>query len=195
MWKHQSTKQNTVRNTEEMSLANRQSPHPTRLHLNKCVCVSAHFLKATSWSSALKSNVSSSLPWVCISKVWRGWDKGEERRGGPFGGGNAGLSYPTDICRPLCHKARKISLLSANNSKWKPGALENLRLTRFICSVLMVGERSQGPPCHAQRALKLRKAHRILKSTLSVVNSRKRNELKSNTEELQALISQFTQQK
>lgn len=94
--------------------------------------------------------------------LWLGW--GEEWRGGPFGGGDAGFSYPTDICRPLCHKARKISLLGANNPKWKPGALENLRLTRFTCSVLMAGERSQKPPRHAQRALKWRKAHEDLKT-------------------------------
>lgn len=61
--------------------------------------------------------MSSSLFWVCIFKVWRGWDKGEERRGGLFGGGNVGLSYFIDICRLLCYKVRKISLFSVNNFK------------------------------------------------------------------------------
>lgn len=129
-----------------------------------CVCafLKSHILKQT--ISALKSiNASSSVPWVCISMVCCGWDEGEEWRGGPFGGGDAGVSYPTDICRPLFHKARKISLLGANNPKWKPGALENLPLTRFLCSVLAAEERSQGLPGQAQRALELRKAYEDLK--------------------------------
>lgn len=147
MCKPHSTNQSTVANTKEMFLANRQSS-TSHMALSKQTCMYVYFLKVPFWG---------------ISKLCCGWDKGEEWRGGPFGGGDAGLSYPTDICRPLGHKARKISLLSANNPKWKPGALEKLRLPRFTGSVLTAGERSQGPPWHAQGVLKWRKAHKDLK--------------------------------
>ena len=127
-----------------------------------CVFPKSHILKRsislwgpTSWAVA--------CPEFAFPRYAVAGTSGEEWRGGPFGGGDAGLSYPTDICRPLCHKARKISPLGANNSKWKPGALGNLRFTRFTCGVLMAGERSQGPPGHAPGALKLRKAQEDLK--------------------------------
>lgn len=150
----------------EMFLARRQSS-TSHTALSKQTCTYVYFLKAPCWGRPAQlcslTMLAAALPWVCSSKLCGIWDKGEEWRGGPFGGGDAGLSYPADICRPLGHKARKISLLSANNPKWKPGALENLRLPRFIGSVLMARERSQGPPWCALGALKLRKAHKDLK--------------------------------
>lgn len=107
-------------------------------HGSVCISLKGHALKQTI-SAPKAKNASSSSPWVCISKVCCGWDPGRVK-GWSVWGWRRGLKLSANICRPLCYKARKISLLSANNPKWKPGTLENLHLTRFICSV-RYGER------------------------------------------------------
>lgn len=153
-----------------------------------CVFLNSYILEQT--VPALTSVLArSSLPSVCVSAA-----AGARGKSGGvvyLGGGDAGLSYPADICRPLHHKARKISLLGANNLNenqelWKPP------LDQVPRQWPLGRKRSQGPPRRAWELSHGEGHTRTFKSTLCTVNSRKRNELKGgHVEELDSDLTAY----
>lgn len=114
MSEHQHTSQNPVGSTEAMCLAPRPSPHPTWPCVNKGGCTP--HLEADHLALSPPTLAAAGPPSACLRSARLGRE-GEERRGGPLGGGDAGGRSPADICRPLGQKARKTRLLGANNSK------------------------------------------------------------------------------